>query len=958
MVAVLFGFFLFLFLTLLGKAVMEALSFRFAVLRSWLLAPSVGLAAVVLLTLNINQAGLPVKSFASLLAMALAVFIGVVFWWRRPVFPWKQLSPFLGAAIFSFLYTCWPMFLYGFRWYGYMNGDMSVYVLDAARMMQHGFYQIPTLQELNGTDYSQYLWFHFAPGMFRCGADVFLAWFASLVHDQPLRISMPALGAVEMAQLWSAAALVLTRTSYRRLALVTALLVAASPFFILGVMAQLLPQVGGLALLFCLCSLCMRPLQSETRWRSLLPNAVLIAAISAASCIYYPEASPFGAVAIVAYHGYLLIQRKEKVSSVAALGIPALIFLAVFARQGVFTALGTTLFSLSAEVPATPFDRVLDPSIFASLPGLEAYYGQHRDPWISISIAVGAILLLLSVWTGFRYAWKGQPAAFLLLVMLAVGVRLFSTHAAFGIFKLAMFIQPVYLFSLAAVAVRALGKRWYVAPALYLPATMAAATLYVATSTGHNFPTTLPGINSAEVRPLRLGPGGEIIVSSLNGVGAAVYAAESAGTEVKWADFNYLIVWARRFAMPPQILTIPSRLGLTRDYMTPALSLRARLNREAAASETILGHGMSGRPTEEPVSYLGHLASDPWVSSNNGHRDGSHSDNYFIFDPIETAKNFLVLITTSLGGPIGMGESVVSRWPPERDVFKSTNTFYGVGRHLLFEVIRPTPNVRLRLSLTRTLTGGGRTALPESAEVHAAANQRLDFVGSGAANITTSPLQLYERNGRFYFALDFGTSGSYFPSHKTGLLRMFNADIPLDNRQLVGFARDMALVTESQYANMERPTGITSWPAGLLSNPNLEFSGIYEDGWISNRAFVVLGKAKAGDQLHITGQIPGLPRFAASGNEIRVLLNGKCIYQRHLKPGNFEVANTISADSAENRVDFTFDQMNQLPGGDDRPISAQIFQITIKGGAPEATAHQHEPETKAKKPALLPPPGK
>ncbi len=937
---------------------MEALAFRFSILRSWLLAPSVGLAAIVLLTLNINQAGLPVKSFASLLALALAVFIGVVFWWRRPVFPWKQLSPFLGAAIFSLLYTCWPMFLYGFRWYGYMNGDMSLYVLDAARMMQHGFYQIPTLQELNGTDYSQYMWFHFAPGMFRCGADVLLAWFASLVHDQPLRISMPALGAIEMAQLWSAAALVLTRTSYRRLALATGLLLAASPFFILGVMAQLLPQVGGLALLFCLCSLCMRPLQSQSRWRWLLPNAILIAAIAAASCIYYPEALPFAAVAIVAYHGYLLIRREETISSVATLLAPAVIFLAVFARQGVFTALGTALFSLSAQVSATPFDRVLDPSILASLPGLEAYYGQHPDPWISIAIALGAVLLLISIWVGFRYAWKGQPAAFLLLVMLAVGVRLFATHAAFGIFKLAMFIQPVYLFSLAVVALRILGKRWYVAPALYLPATMAAATLYVATSTGSNVPTTLPGIDNADVRPLRLGPGRAIIVSSLNGVGAAAYAAESAGTDVKWADFNYLIVWARQFALPPELLTIPSRIGLTRDYLTPALSLRARLDREAQGNETLLGQEMSTRPREQPVAYLGHLASDPWVSSNNGQRNGSHSDNYFIFDPIENVKDFLVLIATSLGGPIGMGGSSVSRWPPERDVFKSSNTFYGVGRHLLFEVIRPTPNVRLRLSLTRTLTGGGRTALPESAEVHAGSNERLDLVGAGAANITSSPLKLYERNGRFYFALDFGTSGSYFPSHKTGLMRMFNTDIPIDNRQMVGFARDMALVTESQYANMERPTSITSWPAGLLSNPNLEFSGIYEDGWISSRAFVVLGKAKAGDQLHITGQLPGLPRFAASGNELRVLLNGKCIFQRHLKPGNFEVANTFAADSAENRLEFFFDRMEQLPAGDDRPVSAQIFQIAIKGDAPDATSHQHMPQSQAKQPALLPPPGR
>src|SRR5271154_3913157 len=123
MIAVLFSFILFLFLTLLGKALMEALSFRFSILRGWLVAPSVGLAAIVLLTLNINQTGLPVKSFATVLALVSAVFIGVVFWWKRPIVPWKQLAPFLGIAFFSLLYTCWPMFLYGLRWFGYMNGD-------------------------------------------------------------------------------------------------------------------------------------------------------------------------------------------------------------------------------------------------------------------------------------------------------------------------------------------------------------------------------------------------------------------------------------------------------------------------------------------------------------------------------------------------------------------------------------------------------------------------------------------------------------------------------------------------------------------------------------------------------------------------------------------------------------------------------------------------------------------
>lgn len=965
MIAALFALFLFLFLTLLGKAVMAALRFRCSILRGWLLAPSVGLAAVVLLTLNINQTGLPVKAFASTMTVVLAVLIVLVFWWKRPLFPWKQLAPFLGAAVFSLFYTCWPMFLYGFRWFGYMNGDMGEYCLGAARAMNHGFFQVPTLRELNGTDYTQFMWFHYAVAMFRCGADITLAWVASLAHDQPLRMSMPTLGAAEMAQLWSAAALVLTTTSYRRVAIVTAMLIAASPFFILGVMAQLLPQVGGLALLFCVCTLCMRPLQFRGGWRAVLPDAVLIAVVVAAACVYYPEALPFGAVALIAYHGYLLIRRKESVRAVAAVGIPALILLAVVARQAIFTAIGSILFTLSATTSTLlltkDFDRVLDPSLFASLPGLEAYYGNHRDPWISIAIVIGMVLLFLALWIGIRYAWKGQPAAFVLLVMLALGLQLFHSRAAFGVFKLAMYAQPVFLFSIAVVTVGYLRKRWYLVPPLYLLATMTTAYVYVSASTGRLNPATLPGIENTQVRTLPLSPEKQVLVSSQNQVGALIYAAQSIGTEVRWADLNYFIGATETNFMPATLLRLPSRLGLIKDYLTPAASLRKVLISSNTGQEVILGHSVSccaGPVSASQVTYLGHLAPDPWHSSNNTDLNGKNDDNYFSFVRLDHVSNYMVLLTSDKGAALGNTHTKVSRWPPERDLYNPRGTFYGVGRHFLFEVIRPSPGARLRISLTKSISGGGNTALPANAEVDAAANQRIGFLGAGAANITTSPVQFYERDGRFYFALDFGTDGNYFPSHKTGLLRMFHTDIPIDDRQMVGFARDIALISESQYLNLERPTSITSWPAGLLSNPSLEFSGIYEDGWVSNRAFVILGKAKAGDQLQIRGQIPSLPRFVASGVDVSVLLNGNLIYQSHRKPGTFEVASTIVAGGTENRVDFIFDKMEHLPAGDDRPVSAQLFQIVIQGPG-DATAHPPERDRQAKLPAptLLPPPG-
>lgn len=941
MAAFLLAISLFVFLALVGKSVIEALSVRLGILRGWLLAPSVGLATVVLLTLNINQTGLSVRRFASALAAALAIFIAMVLWWKRPLVPWRRLAPFFGAALLSLLYSCWPMLLYGFRWYGYMNGDMAYYCLGAARMMNHGFYEIPTIQELMGTDYTQFMWFHSAVGMFRSGADVLLAWVASVTHLQPLQVSMPAMGATQMVELSSAAALVLNAGRYRRIALLTAFLVAVSPFYILGLMAQLLPQVGGLALLFCLCALCMKPRPPQVSWKALLQEGILIACVGAAACIYYPEVLPFGVLAIAAYHGWILVRRKQKISSLAGFGLLTVILLGLIARQSILTAVGTVLFAVSAGITSvgvatTEFDRVLDPSIFASLPGLEAYYGHHGDPWISIAITIGIIFLLLSVWIGVQYAWKGQPAAFLLLIMLGLGARLFTTRAAFGIFKLAMYIQPVYLFAVAVAAMRHLRRGWVLVLIAYLLATMNTANLYIKASIEPLHPSTMPGIEGDVVGSLTIAPGQELVLSSTNLVGGVVYAAVSPGTKVKWADFNYFHNGDLMDFMAPTLLALPSRLGLTRDYLTQATVLSKKLEHQDPGTEIILGHEIQARTVDNtPIPYLGHPAQDPWFSSNNA--DNKRTDNYFSFDPIARLQNYLVLLTSTIGGPIG-GPSKVSRWPPEPDIY-SSHTFYGIGRRLLFEVIHPAPSVRLSISLTRTLTGEGRTALPEATKMRAAVDQSLGFVGNGAAHVVTSPLELYERDGHFYFALDFGTDGSRFPNRKTGLLRLFRTDVPIDDRQMVGLVRDMALVTEPEYRNMKRPTSITSWPTGLLSNPNLEFSGIYEDGWVSSRAFVVLGQAKAGDRLQISGRVPPLGRLATSGNQMRILVNGAPVDQRRLKPGNFKIDDTLAGEAKENRIDFLFERMDQLPSPDDRPVSAQFLQIAI-GSSAEARAQK------------------
>src|SRR5437879_6432100 len=108
MFPLLLAFALFLFFTLVGKALLEAVPFPFPILRSWLVAPAVGLSVVVLLTLNLNQLGLPVKNFAWWMTAVLAVCIAFVFFKRKPTFPVTQLMISLGIALFATAYSGWP----------------------------------------------------------------------------------------------------------------------------------------------------------------------------------------------------------------------------------------------------------------------------------------------------------------------------------------------------------------------------------------------------------------------------------------------------------------------------------------------------------------------------------------------------------------------------------------------------------------------------------------------------------------------------------------------------------------------------------------------------------------------------------------------------------------------------------------------------------------------------------
>ena len=326
------------------------------------------------------------------------------------------------------------------------------------------------------------------------------------------------------------------------------------------------------------------------------------------------------------------------------------------------------------------------------------------------------------------------------------------------------------------------------------------------------------------------------------------------------------------------------------------------------------------KDSRESLVHLGRLAWDPWHSSNNRGRPRHRDDSYFIVEDIADVRNYMVLVSTDKAGPLSPG-SPVSRWPVEHDFFDRQKGFYAIGRHLLFEVIQPSQNVHLRLSVSRSLMGAGRTVLPEGALIEGAEPEELGFIGSGSANVISRPIKLAERNGRYFFNINFQREGDLFPTAKTGLMRLFNLDIPYDQRRIVAFARDISLVSDEEYNSLNPPHLLQRFPKDLNNN-DLEYSGIYEDGWVAESSYAVLKPLDRESLLLISLSIPTLGNRLAS-SIVSLLLDGVEVGRRSTTSGSATFEIPVHT-GGKHRIELNFDRATPLPPPDDRPVSGQI----------------------------------
>lgn len=942
LVIVLFGFW-----QVIGYATLEVLPNRPNLIQNVLLAPAVGLAVTVVLVFSLSRLGLPVKQFGLILAIGL-LLAGIFVLWRRrhQVFPWRRYLPFLGVFLLALLLTGRPLLEFGFNWLAYSSDDMANYVLGAQRFFNYGFSELPNVNDLiTGRDYSLDYWFFHAVTGIRPGSELLIAWVSSLTGLSGPEVFMPLILAFQLILTSAAGALVCQSRRLRRAALVTCLLVSFSALTSLGTLYQLIAQVSGLSLLAACATVLMRSYRWVS-WRSNLLRAALPGLLLAGLFIVYPEVLPFLVLALGVYLLLGLIQRRQTwrdiLPNLGIIGLVVLLFINTYLPKSFYFLLLQTFQSSSATASFSLFPYFLLPSGLANLWGFQNLTLFIAEPWLSLSILGGGLLLLLAVFLVVRGSWRRQPAALISSAMLLVAAYMFLKHTDFGLFKLAMFIQPFLLGTLALTWANFRFKPFQIGR-LVGPVILAVISIfsiltqatYIEAGRGFvkdNFASILDAsssdINSEFEQILATTRPQAVVLDDSNLPLTKLQTVYTRGLETSL--FRSVFATIVPAKVPQQFFDDEMQKKsqeildyVNKTYEKGTFNLLDNTNPSLKTDFTLTGP----QNWDKKQALLISLTSKQSFFNRWGDKQTSQN---FEAQSMNAVQNHLAFVFSELGQNFYLGErGRIAFYQLEKDPYFPSQTMSAIGRYFVFQAINPSASARLVLNMTDTTRNDSENRLSPAAAL-GATRQAFPIVGRGSARVFSPIINPQIINNQPYFGLDMGQDGTTFPFNRTGLMNLYSKDVALDIRQMVGFGRDISLVSDEQYQKMAAPEQVSNFPADL-ANPNLEYSGVYEDGWVSEAAFFGLNRPAGPAALIVRGTIPQIdsPGFKT---EITVLVDGQEVARRPLGLGDFELKLTVPAQVGRHRVDLRFSYFQHLPGNDKRPVGALLRLVGFVPG--------------------------
>ena len=944
---------LFAFWGAVGWAVLSALRARSRLLERALLSPATGLASFLLLVFELNRFGLRVSLAGPVATLVAAAGTIAILARRRAPLPLRRLVPFAWVILGAALLTGYPLLLHGFDWVSFCNDDMANYAMTAKGFLGHGYLGwLDGKALVENRDPTLLFWLDQILMGARCGSELTLAWVMSVTGLGGHEVFMPTIVSLHLVLVASAGALALGGRRETAPALAASAFFGVSALGTLGTIYQLISQVLGLSLLAAGAVFLLEPAADESRgrWRRAIPGALFVTALG----VGYPELLPFLALAFVLRHLLALARGAELPGPLAARSLRS--GLLVIGLLHVY--LGSTLAFLQNQAtkglrPIAAGD-VLFP-FFLRMSGLGVFWGflplspPPSGPLVAPAAAAGLVLLVFAAAMVFFLAWRGDAAAIVATVMLALAVRLFATRVDFGLFKLALYLQP-FLASVLAVSWFRLTRRSRVpSNALFwapfcLVGFLAFPTQvdFVRASAGlssrvvgfveipdasrSRLVSTLKGLSTTPRRDLVVSDTSNPILAKFEGLYFAPsrlwFPAKNFFAVAESMRWRRVVNWCADVVRPGYLARAVELRRLRYDRFTPAWfdlhdgrSVRFETRVEPAAGEAPEPFSVAVTGPGLTVLNRRHLAPGPPVR----------------IVPSEQVRNHLVLVESDLGVSYYLSGKAraagrVAMYQVETDPMLAGGNMSAVGRTLLFRVLGPTSPLRLALAYTRTFNGGSRTRIPVIAAV---GQTRVAFpvLGYGSARVVSPPLAPQVIGGEAYVAIEIGEGNEALPPQRMGNATAIGGDVPIDVRRFTGFAREISAIAADETSTAAAPSLVASIPRDLAA-PGLEYSGIYEDGWTGAESFVRLRAPEAGSRLVVEGSVPSL---AGAPRSLVVLVDGAEAARVALRPGEFRVDLPVVGAPWTRQIDLRFDRETLLPPPDGRPAAALLKSIQLEG---------------------------
>jgi len=905
------------FWVLLGRAVLSLCPTGLPPLQQWLLSPTIGVSALLLPVFWLNRAGLPVKDFGVWLVVGLAALSGVIVWCKRPETPRKELL-IVGLILFgALLFAAWPMFRFGFAWLSFCNDDMANYCLAADRFLNHGFFDGPNMKNfLEGRDYTQAYWFMHVAGNVRSGSDLILATACAFLGPKSAhQVFMPVIAALHVALVSSSGALALATPGSKKRAFWTMALVGISSLTVLGFFYQLIAQVGGLAILVAAVCMTFRESAaiSKKKYTSILaqiPGALVILALT----IDYPELIPF---LILGFLVFIVLQAiKNRTLSVQRILYPSFItgiFIIVIGNVHLLNALGFLSKQAArgkspSALELTAFPYFLIPTGLPTFWGLRELTGSTNEPVTSILIVLAVTAFSVLVFVFIPSLFRAPSAsACILFSQFAVSALLFYRNSDFGLFKMAMFAQP-FLWCCCVESYGILSK-------LQKPLSVFAfcfLLLNVKSSLSYSLGSNgdLTNVNFSEIKgasknkitekirsyfssPDVLSSDGLLIDVTSNVVLAKIIALYSKGKRTLWTTTDFF-----------------DQIENSSDKKNDLEIMGAEAYRKTYTLKNgnkVVQQDQKSNSNSNQYINLGQEAIN-YDDKNN--YIGDHSANFFFINSAFGYHYYLANILNK--------RDKIAIYKDEKDPFFFNKDFYAIGNHLLFSGVATEDFVRIILDITTTpLVAAGASQFP----IILINEKNVQISGNGAARIITDLISFEKKDNGKFISVDINQPGMRFSDYRPGLQSLYGRKVPSDFRQISVFCRNISMITEAEYAMISPPSHLAQFPEDL-QNTNLQFSGIYEDGWISQAGMFKLKPNNIGRILKISGFIPQIDN-AGFKSLLTVKCEGMEIFQKELHVGDFLVESPVRSSKTQT-IELTFGNTQILPNGDGRAIGGKI----------------------------------